>query len=213
MSTRHAPCVPAAPAARRSVATPIARTVLRLQERQTEQLLLAGTTSSRDDAPPGCITPCARREQVGEVVDDDQRRIGGVHLARRGGRPRSPEGAFAVPRSTGTPGAAPCPPPQEWVSDGRWIRSCPAHEPQPNRGGAASVVRAAIMTGGPSGSRAETTASSSIPCLSSASHGTAAGCEDNQVQTVIRVTPRSIHPTLKTVLKAPVVAPQASLSA
>jgi hypothetical protein len=33
------------------------------------------------------------------------------------------------------------------------------------------------------------------------------------VQTVIRVTPRSIHPTLKTVLKAPVVAPQASLSA
>jgi hypothetical protein len=41
----------------------------------------------------------------------------------------------------------------------------------------------------------------------------AAGCENDQVQIVIRVTPRSMHPTLKTVLKAPVVAPQASLSA
>lgn len=49
--------------------------------------------------------------------------------------------------------------------------------------------------------------------LSSASHGRAAGCDNDQVQIVMRVTPPSIHPTLKTLLKAAVVAPQASLSA
>lgn len=57
MSTRYAPCMSAALTARRSFAIPSARTVLRLQERQPEQLLLAGTASSRDDAPRGCITP------------------------------------------------------------------------------------------------------------------------------------------------------------
>jgi len=211
MSTRHAPCVPAAPAARRSFAIPIARTVLRLQERQTEQLLHAETTSSRTMRHLAA-SPLAH--EGSRWASSSMTTSGGsVAYTWRGGRPRPPEGAFAVPRSTGTPGAAPCPPPQEWVSDGRWIRGCPAHEAQPYRGGAVSAVRAAILAGSPRCSHAQTTASNPIAYLSSASHGRAAGCENDQVQIVIRVTRRAIHPTLKTVLKAPVVAPQASLSA
>ena len=48
---------------------------------------------------------------------------------------------------------------------------------------------------------------------SSTGHERAAGYEDDQVLTIIRVTPRPIHPTLKTVVKAAIVAAQARTSA
>ena len=48
---------------------------------------------------------------------------------------------------------------------------------------------------------------------SSTGHQRGAGYEKDQVLTVIRVTPRPIHPTLKTVVQAAMVAAQARPSA